>query len=144
MESDDLPGRGVHRNPHPVAVRLLPHKAPELVQLGLQPLHHHRQGTALWLGIEGLGGRLEPPHPKLQKPPPTDAYGATDPTQRDSLQQKPFNQSVLFLGDHSIVWLQDERPSHRVYSDGFASPYGCGRFFCTTLIHIEDTLLAAP
>ena len=47
MEGDDLTGRGVQRNPDPLLVLLLPHKAPELVQLGLQPLYDHRWG-ATW------------------------------------------------------------------------------------------------
>jgi hypothetical protein len=31
MEGDDLVHRGIHRNPHPLPIRLLPDKAPELV-----------------------------------------------------------------------------------------------------------------
>jgi hypothetical protein len=42
MEGNDLPGRGIHGDPHPVPIRLLAHEAPQLVELGFQPLQDHR------------------------------------------------------------------------------------------------------
>ena len=49
MEGEDLARSSIHGNPDPLAVRLLAHKAPELVQLGLQPLQDHRRGTSAGL-----------------------------------------------------------------------------------------------
>jgi len=47
----------------------------------------------------------------LQQPPETDAYGTTDPTQRDSLQEEAFNQCPLFFGDHNIVRRKNKGPA---------------------------------
>src|SRR5262245_59559026 len=56
VESDDLARRRIHRNPDPLPVCLLAYEAPELIQLGLQPLQDHLPGAIYWLGIEIFGG----------------------------------------------------------------------------------------
>jgi hypothetical protein len=65
VKGDDLAGVGVHRNPHPLPVCLLTYEAPELVQLGLQPLQDYRRGAFYRFGIEIFEGRLEPRSPML-------------------------------------------------------------------------------
>src|SRR5262249_39721654 len=111
VESDDLTGRGVHRNPDRVPVCLLAYKAPELIQLGLQPLQDHRRSTVCWLYIQMLRSRLESHDHKLQEPLQPNAHCAADPTQRDSLQQQSFNQRALFFGDDRIRWRQHKGPA---------------------------------
>jgi hypothetical protein len=86
MEGDHLAGVGVQRAPYPVAVRFLAHEAPELVELGLQPLQDHCWSAACWLDIEIFRCRLELLTHKLQKPLQTDAHCSADSAQGDSLQ----------------------------------------------------------
>ena len=45
VEGKDLPSRGIPRNPDPLPVRLLAHKAPELVYLGFQAMQDHALGA---------------------------------------------------------------------------------------------------
>src|SRR5215813_6708731 len=111
MKRNDLASSNIHRNPHPVSVRLLPDKAPELVQLGLQPLQDHRQGTYGWGDIEVLGGSTKLLAHELQEPAESNAYRTTDSAQRDALQEQSFNNGALLRGDQMIVWMQDKGPA---------------------------------
>jgi hypothetical protein len=58
-----------------------------------------------------LGCRLEPFNHKLQEPPETDAHCTADPTQRDSLEQEPFNEGALRLSDHRICGIKHKGPA---------------------------------
>jgi hypothetical protein len=111
MEGEDSPGRSAQRDPDPLPIRFLAHTAPELGQLGLQPLQDYCRGTLCRLDVEILGGRLEPRAHKLQEPLQPDAYCTADPPERDSLQQEAFNQRALFLGDHKIFWRKNKGPT---------------------------------
>jgi hypothetical protein len=49
----------------------------------------------------------EPRDHTLQEPLQTNPHGPTNPAQRNSFQQEPFNQHALFFSDRKIFWRQD-------------------------------------
>jgi hypothetical protein len=55
VKRHDLARLGIHRNPDPLLVRLLPDEAPHLIGLGFQPLNDHVCWTDWELGIEVIG-----------------------------------------------------------------------------------------
>ena len=57
IEGNDLARRGIHRDPDPLAVRLLAHEAPELVRLGFQPMQDHSLGARCRLDIQIIWSR---------------------------------------------------------------------------------------
>ena len=92
VEGKDLASRSIHGNPYPLSVLFVPHKAPELVQLGLQPLQDHGRGACRWLDVKMLGGCPELFNPELQEPSEPHTHRTTNPTWRDALQQQSFNK----------------------------------------------------
>jgi hypothetical protein len=90
-----------------------------------------------------LGCRLEPLNHKLQEPTEPYTHRATDPAQRNSLQQESFNQRTLLLCDHMTFWIEDKGTATQFAAVVLFSPYGYGRFSCTTLIHTGDMFLVA-
>jgi len=48
---------------------------------------------------------------ELQEPPEPHPHRATDPAQRDALQQESLNERPLLLRDDMIFWIQDKDPT---------------------------------
>ena len=81
VEGKDLTGGAVHRNPDPVAVRLLPHTAPELVELSLQPVQDHCLRARGGLDMQGRGSCLKTLNKKLSELPESNPHCTAAPAQ---------------------------------------------------------------
>ena len=111
VRGNDLAGRSIHGNPCPLPVLLLPHIAPQLVQLCLRPLQDHRRGACRRLDVEIVGGRLESFDHELQEPPEPNTYCTPAPARREALQEQSFNQRALLFRDKSMFWAVDNGPA---------------------------------
>ncbi len=58
-----------------------------------------------------IGGRTKPLDHELQEPAEPHAHRTADPAQRESLQEQPFNEGALLLGDHLVFWIKDKGPA---------------------------------
>jgi len=104
VNGDDWTTQGIHGNPGPLPIRLLPDTAPELVHLGFQPMQDHPLSADCRLDIQRLGCGPESLTPTLQQPPEAHPYRTADPAQRESLQPQSLDQRALLFRDAMIFW----------------------------------------
>jgi hypothetical protein len=102
VESYDLTRLGIHRDPDPLLVGFLLHKAPHLIGFRFQAGYHHLSWLGGELGMQVIGTSREAFHEKVQEPRETDAPGTADPTEGEALAQQLFDPPAL-LGCHAPV-----------------------------------------
>jgi hypothetical protein len=85
VERNNLARVGIHRNPDPWLVRLLPDEAPHLIGLGFQSSDDHVYWTDGELGIEVVGTGCKAFGHKAQEPREADTHHPADPAERDAL-----------------------------------------------------------
>jgi hypothetical protein len=78
VKSNDLAGLGIHRDPHPLFVGFLLHKARQFIGFHLQPLYEHIAGTGDGVDVEMIRQGLEALDQKTQEPLESDAYRTTN------------------------------------------------------------------
>ena len=84
-DSDDLARGGVQRDPEPLLIRLLLHKAPPRIGFGCQPSQHPIRGM-MWhpaMEVSRTGGQAV--HHTMQQPGQADTHGAADAAEREAL-----------------------------------------------------------
>src|SRR5262249_41650969 len=108
LEGNELACLLVHGNPDPERVRLLLHKAPQLVCLHLQPPKPHFTGGRNGLHVPMLWQCRKAGGDKVPELPETDTNSAADAVQGDVLAESAFHHHAVFFVHHPLGGSRDK------------------------------------
>ena len=95
VKGNDLTGRRIHRNPHPLFVRLLLHEAPHRIGFRFQARQQYGGGMCGERHMEVMRAGGEALDHKVYEPGETDAHRTADPAQREAFAQQLLDLSAL-------------------------------------------------